>query len=231
VIGTETAMVELALAVAFLLATHFGLASKQVRPALVGRIGEGPYRGLYSLIAVAAFVLLAMAYNRAPYVELWHLAWGRHVTAVVMILASILAVAGLTERNPTSVGQEKALAHPEPARGIQRVTRHPVMWAVGLWAIGHILANGDLASLLLFGGVGALALVGTVLIDAKLARRFGDEWQAFAVRTSSVPFLAITRGHQRLALGETGWARIAGGLVLYLALVLVHPWLFGVPAH
>jgi uncharacterized membrane protein len=227
----EAAMVELALAVAFLLVTHFGLASTRLRPALVGRMGEGPYRGVYSLIALVAFVLLAMAYNRAPYVELWYLGWGRHVTAILMLLAAILLVAGLSERNPSSVGQEKALAHPEPARGIQRVTRHPVMWAVGLWAIGHLFANGDLAALLLFGGIGVLALAGTVLIDAKLARRFGDEWQAFAAHTSNVPFLAITRGHQRFALGEIGWARLAGGLALYLALVLAHPWLFGVPAH
>jgi len=223
-------MTQLVLAVAFLLATHFDIASTRLRGVLVARLGEGWYRAVYSLIALVAFVLLARAYDRAPYLELWSAGWTPYATAVLMVLASILAVAGLTTPNPTAVGQEKALEGAEPVRGVLRVTRHPFLWAVGLWAIGHGLANGDLASLLLFGGLGALALVGTLLIDAKLRARLGDRWRSFAGSTSNLPLLAVARGRQRLAPGEIGWLRLIGGVTLYVLLVFAHPWLFGVPA-
>ena len=64
--------------------------------------------------------------------------------------------------------------------GLLRITRHPFQWSVVLWAIGHIVANGDVASLLFFGSLGALSLWGSFLIDAKKARTMGADWTAFA---------------------------------------------------
>lgn len=224
-------MGELIVAAAFLWASHFGISSSRLRPALVGRIGETPYLVLYSLIALVAIFWLARAYDGAPYVELWYLGWAPWVAAVGMLLASILAVAGVTSASPTALGQASALEGSEPAHGIVRVTRHPFFWAVGLWAIVHILANGDLASLVMFGAFGALGLVGTVLQDAKKAARFGERWRTFAEHSSNLPFLAIAQGRQRLAVGEIGWMRLLGGVVLYAVLQFLHPWLFGVAVH
>jgi uncharacterized membrane protein len=75
-----------------------------------------------------------------------------------------------------------------------------------------------------------LALVGTASIDAKRRRALGAKWDAFAVQTSSVPFLAIAQGRQRLSLGEIGWWRIGLAVGVWALLAWAHPYLFGVRA-
>jgi uncharacterized membrane protein len=224
-------MTGLIAAAAFLLATHYGISSTPLRAWLVARLGERAYLGLYSLIALVAVVWVILSYARAPYVELWPperaLAW---VPLIVMPFALVLAVSGLSALNPTAVGAPDTLDRAEPVRGIFRVTRHPLMWGIGLWAAAHVVANGDLAALVLFATFGALALLGTALIDRKLALRRGADWQRFVAATSNLPFAAILAGRQQLALAEIGWWRVAVALVLCVALLAVHPWLFGASA-
>jgi uncharacterized membrane protein len=123
--------------------------------------------------------------------------------------------------------QAAALKADEPARGILRVTRHPIMWGVILWAAVHILARGDLASLVFFGGFLVLAALGTVLIDARKADTLGEDWKRFADVTSNVPFGAIVNGRNRFRFREIGWKRVGAGLALYLGLLAAHPYLFG----
>ena len=65
------------------------------------------------------------------------------------------------------------------------------------------------------------------MIDRKLAARRGADWQRFADASSNLPFAAILAGRQRLVLAEIGWWRIALALVIYVALLAAHPWLFG----
>jgi uncharacterized membrane protein len=221
-------MTELIAAAAFLLATHYGISSTPVRAWLVARLGERLYLGLYSLIALGAIIWVISAYARAPYAPLWPTpAWLAWVPLIVMPFALVLAVSGLSTLNPTAVGAPDTLGRAEPVRGIFRVTRHPFMWSVGLWAGAHIIANGDLAGLVLFATFGTLALLGTWLIDRKFAARRGADWQRFAAATSNLPFAAILAGRQRLVLTEIGWWRIALALVVYVGLLAAHPWLFG----
>jgi uncharacterized membrane protein len=221
-------MTELIAAAAFLLATHYGISSTPVRAWLVARLGERLYLGLYSLIALGAIIWVISAYARAPYAPLWPTpAWLAWVPLIVMPFALVLAVSGLSTLNPTAVGAPDTLGRAEPVRGIFRVTRHPFMWSVGLWAGAHIIANGDLAGLVLFATFGTLALLGTWLIDRKFAARRGADWQRFAAATSNLPFAAILAGRQRLVLAEIGWWRIALALVVYVGLLAAHPWLFG----
>lgn len=222
-------MIELVLALAFLFATHYGISSTGARDLLAGRLGELPYRIVYSLIAVLAFVWLVSAWRGAPYVMLWPPVTALHiVTHLCMLLAALLLVGGLSTPNPTAMDQMKALDRPEPARGVIRITRHPVMWAIGLWGIGHLVARGDLAAVLFFGGIAALALVGTRLLDAKYERRGGEAFRHFTSVTSVLPFAAIASGRQRLVFAEIGLARLGGALLLYAILLAAHPWLFGV---
>jgi len=115
-------------------------------------------------------------------------------------------------------------------KGILRVTRHPFLWGVAIWALGHLVVNGDRASLILFGSLLVLALSGTSSIDAKRKRALGEAWDGFAAQTSNVPFAAIVAGRQQLMLGEIGVWRILAAIAVYLALVLGHPWIAGVPA-
>ena len=222
-------MTQLIAAALFLLLSHFGISSTPLRPWLVARIGERPYLGLYSLIALGAIVWVIRAYARAFYVELWPVTAGTALVPLIVVpFAAVLAVAGLSTPNPTAVGAPaETLQGAETVRGIFRVTRHPFQWSVVLWAVAHVIANGDLAGLIMFGAFGALALIGTWLIDRKYAARRGADWQAFAAASSNLPFAAISAGRQHFVFAEIGWWRVILGLAVYLVLLAVHPWLFG----
>ncbi|MHB8815945.1 MAG: NnrU family protein, partial [Steroidobacteraceae bacterium] len=95
---------------------------------------------------------------------------------------------------------------------------------VGLWAATHLVLNGDVASLLLFGTFLVLAIGGTASIDAKRRRKFPERWPKFAQATSNVPFAAVARGGGRLApaLAEIGAWRIIAALVLYAVAFYLH---------
>ena len=212
----------LAIATAAFLLTHF-VSSTPLRPALVNAMGEWPYRGLYSAIAGITLAWMIWAYVQAPREALL---WTplRHVPAAVMPFALILVVTGYW-RNPTLVGAEKLLRSDDPARGMIRITRHPLMWGVMLWAAAHILARADVSSILFFGGFLVLAALGTVLMDARKGK--DRDFQRFAAVTSNIPFVAIAQGRNRIVWREIGWLRPLIGLALFVAVFLLHPWLFG----
>jgi uncharacterized membrane protein len=214
----------LAVATLAFLGTHF-VSSTPLRGALTGAVGERGYLAVYSLAAFATLGWMIWAYGRAPVQPLWP--GLRLVPAVVMPFALVFAAAALMSRNPTAIGQAGAMKSDAPARGIIRVTRHPLMWGIMLWGAAHVLARGDLASAVFFGGFVVLAGLGTVLIDARKARDLGADWQRFAAVTSNVPFGAIAGGRNRFVLGEIGLKRIGVGLALFVVLLLAHPYLFG----
>jgi uncharacterized membrane protein len=222
-------MLNLIVAALFLLGTHFGIASTSLRGELIGRVGEGLYRALYSLLAILALVWLVLAWRSAPFVALWPTTAGtRHLVLALMPLAFLLLVCAVTASNPTVVGQRPDPDAAAPATGIIRVTRHPFMWGVGLWAVLHLVANGDEASVIFFGSFIVLALGGTFLIDARRTRENVPGWGVFLQVTSNVPLAAIVERRQKLALGEIGLWRVALALALFVALFWLHPWLFGV---
>jgi len=216
----------LLLACAVFLATHY-LASTPLRARLVGAFGEKAYLGLYSLAAFATLGWMILAYYRAPSATLWFVPALRYVPLVIMPLALILIVCGLLTGNPALLGQERLLSSDEPARGIVRVTRHPLMWGIALWAAAHVLARGDAASLVFFGTFLVLALSGTVLMDRRKGATLGEDWRRFAAVTSNLPFRAIAAGRNRFDAAEIGWVRPALCLALYIALVFLHPLIFG----
>jgi uncharacterized membrane protein len=208
-------------ATAAFLATHF-VSSTPLRGAAVRAIGEWPWRAAYSLVAFATLYWMIWEYNRAPYEPLW--TGLRHLPSAVMPFVFILLVGGVA-RNPTAVGAEKLLESAEPARGMIRITRHPVMWAIMLWALAHALARGDVKSLIFFGGMFVLAALGTVAIDRKRASNPG--WRKFAAVTSNIPFVAIAQGRNRIAWGEIGLLKPVIGLAVFAVVFAAHPWLFG----
>ena len=215
----------LALACAVFLALHV-LPSTPLRGALAGRLGEGPYTGLFSLATLAAIVWMALAYRAAPYTPLWP--GLRHLPPAVMPFSLVLIACGVLTPNPTAVAAGRLLAKPEPARGIIRVTRHPVMWGIMLWAGAHILARGELKATIFFGTFLLLAAAGTRLQELRKAKTHGEDWKRFAALTSNIPFVAIAQGRNRFAAGEIGVVGVAFGLLLYGGLLLSHAWLFGV---
>lgn len=228
-------MISLLAAAAAFLAIHLLISGTTVRDALVRRLGEGPYMGLFSLISVGLLVWLGFAYAAAR-AEPWNLAYwgvtegGRHAQFAIQLVAFLFIVIGLATPNPTSVKQEGVLGKGDAVRGVLRITRHPFLWGVALWAVGHLIVNGDVASLILFGSMLVLALFGTASIDAKRKRALGETWTPFAAQTSNLPFGAIVSGRQKLKLGEIGLLRPLIALAVYVALLFGHPYLFGVPA-
>lgn len=225
-------MADLVLAAVAFIASHVGLSSTPLRAVLVRVLGVWPFTGLYSLLSVVLLIWLAMAYADAPYVETWVAGNpARHLALSVMVLACILLVSGFSPSSPTGMAFKPAPAPPVPA-GIFKVTRHPVMWAIGLWALVHMAANGDVASLVFFGSLGGLALVGTVLIDRKKRAALGEEWRGWEEGTSNLPFAALITGRASLTLREIGYGRLVAGLILYAVFFLAHEAVIGVtPFH
>jgi uncharacterized membrane protein len=199
------------------LATHF-VASTPLRPLLVNALGEWPYRGAYSLVALVTLVWMGWAYANAPREQLW--VGVREIPYLVMPFAFVLIACGYF-RNPTMVGAEKLLKSEDPARGMIRITRHPIMWGIMLWAVAHILARGDLRSVIFFGGLLGVAAIGTVLMDSR--KRSNADWARFAAVTSNVPFAAVLQGRNRVRWSEIGWKRPAIGLAAFALVLLVHP--------
>lgn len=224
-------MTSLIIAAAVFVLMHLLVSGTALRGAIVKVIGEGPYMGLFSLASLAVIVWLSMAYGdaRGSGAVFWGAATGaKHAALAIMLIALLFVVVGLTTPNPTSVKQEAVLSRPDAVKGMLRITRHPFLWGVALWAAAHLLVNGDTPSLILFGAMLALAVFGTTSIDAKRRKALGPEWDAFAAKTSNVPFAAILSGRQTLSIGEIGWWRIALAVLVWAALILAHPLLFGV---
>jgi uncharacterized membrane protein len=222
-------MLSLVLAGAFFLGLHLIVSGSPLRGTIVARTGERAFQGLFSLLSLIGLVWLSTAYARAAHVELWGPVDAlRPAVMALVLVAFLLAVLGLTTPSPTATGGESRLDAPDPAQGVLRITRHPFLWGVTIWAFAHLVVNGDAASLVLFGTLLVLALVGPLSIDAKRRRTFGERWDRFAAATSVVPFAAILQGRNALRLGELGWWRLALGVVLYLVFLGLHTRLFGV---
>ncbi len=224
--GSITALV---VATALFVVSHLALANAPLRDVIVTRLGEPRFLLLYSVLGIVLFIWAVAAYGAAPYEEVWWAGAGvRVIPLVLMPFAFILLVCGHFTPNPTAVMQDRLLNESEPAAGIIKITRHPAMWGITLWAAGHLLVNGDVASIIFMGAMLVLALAGMVLIDRKKQAKDPAGWARFAAVTSLVPFAALIGGRTTLRLSELGWWKIGLGVVLYLAFLHVHTWLFGV---
>jgi uncharacterized membrane protein len=209
------------------IAIHLGIAGTTLRDAMVQRIGDTSFRGVFSVLSIVTLVFLIWAWNAAPGALLWDAPdWLRWVLVFAMLPAFVLFVASVSGRNPTMIGPRDSAV--QPPRGIIRVTRHPMLWSFAIWAGVHIIGNGDTAALVFFGAFLVTALAGMPSIDAKLARRDSRTWQALSAATSIVPFAAIAQGRNQFVPNEIGLATPVIGVVVWIGLLLAHPWLFGV---
>ena len=224
-------MISLALAALAFLGIHLGVSGTVLRDRAVTALGLRGYMVTFSVASVGAIIWLVLAYQSAPYVPTWgQLQWWKPVMIVLMLPAFLLVVVGLTTPNPTAVAQE-GLVDRAP-QGIVRITRHPFLVGVALWSGLHLIGNGDVASLLFFAALAVTAVAGTVSIDAKRRRALGAKaWDAFASRTSIMPFAAILAGRNSLDVRGMGWWRPAAGVAAYALmlggyahLVGVSPW-------
>jgi uncharacterized membrane protein len=206
---------ELTLAFGVFLLSHSIPPLAPVRARLISRLGRRGYLAAYSVVSTAILVWLISAALRAPYVALWGRPdWSPWVPLLVMPIAFTLLVGGIITPNPLSVSFRAGTPrHP----GVLRFTRHPVLWAGALWAGAHLVANGDVAAVMMFGLFAALALAGMPLMDMRSRKTLGEaEWRRLVAQIKS-----RRDGH--------GLARaIVLGLAAYGGFLALHPWLIGV---
>ncbi len=214
-------MTEFLVAVALFLVAHVVPPAPPVRTRLIAWFGRRAYLFGYSLISLALIAWIIAAARRAPYVLLWNSApWQTLVPIVIMPLAAWLLVAGLADANPLSISLR--LADPQTQLGPAAVvTRHPVLWSFLLWAGSHVVPNGDVISLILFGSMVLLAIAGFVIIDRRSRQRLGKEcWQTLAAGTSIVPFAAIFAGRAHVTLSMRLLLFLAIAVAIYLWFLL-----------
>lgn len=202
-------MTALTAAVLLLVASHAVPVHAAVRRALTGRLGLRGFRILHSLVSVLALAAVVAAYRQAePGLWIWYPAFeARWLTIGVMLPVTALLVGRFTQRPA------------EEPYGVYRITTTPGSMAVLLWSLGHLAAVGDQRRVILFAGMLAIALVSLVR-NAGVARPRG--------LLGTIPFARILLGRERLVPGETGAWRPALALLLYAALLALHPLVFGV---
>lgn len=163
------------------------------RDAQVARLGEKPWKGLYTVLAIAGFVLLVIGYGQArqsPVVLYTPPVALRHVALLLLLPVFVLLLAAYL-----------------PGR-VKTAAKHPMLLATKLWATAHLLANGNLADVLLFGGFLAWAVADRISMKRRVQR--------------PLPGAPAGRFNDPIA--------IVGGLALYALFVKFgHAWLIGVP--
>lgn len=135
------------------LGAHVFVTMRDHRAAVVARIGEWPYRGLFSLVSIIGIVLIGYgfaAYRAAGPIAVWYPpGWTRHIVVALMWPASIMIAAAYIPGN------------------IKRVLKHPMLVGVKTWAFAHLCANGDLGSIILFGSVLAWAVYDRITLKRR----------------------------------------------------------------
>ena len=223
----DASHVTLGLATLAFVGGHLVLSSGPVRGRLVGLIGEGPFRGLYSILAAGTLVWMVESYRFALDTRLWTVgAFGPPILYVSMFLASIFLACSLTPSNPTLAGLDDVPPAATSAYGIFAVARHPMLVSFALWSGAHLVVRGDVAGLIFFGGFFVLAILGMIHIDARQrASAVGAAaagWAAFEAATSRTPFLALIQGRARVRLKELGPARLVAGVLLFVVMLFAH---------
>ncbi len=206
-------MTQFLLALAVFLALHSVPAIPAIRTVLVERLGRRAYLVLYSLVSLATLGWVFHAAFRLDYVPLWDPApWQAWLALMASPIALFLLVTGLVSPNPASITFRRG----DAAYGaITTVTRHPVLWGFLFWAFGHLVANGDLRSLMLFGVFVLFALFGMLMAERRGSKR-NPAWNEITATTSIVPFAAVVVGRTRLRIDRA----MIIGFIIALALTI-----------
>jgi uncharacterized membrane protein len=203
-------------------------AAPAVRRRLIRSLGEAGFLAGYSLLSLVLFALLLRATLAAPYLPVWPPArWTWLFPLVGVPLALVLLCAGAVAPNSLSIAFVPG-GH-DPARpGAVALTRHPILWGLGLWGLAHVPPNGHVVGLVLFGGLGGFALLGLAMVERRRRRALGDRWATLAAGTSFLPFMALLAGRARWPRdGRTLAGMLAGLGLAGLLLGGLHAWLFG----
>jgi uncharacterized membrane protein len=144
---------------------------------------------------------------------------------VLLFIALVTLVSGTLTKNPTQVMGDAALDN--EISGMLKITRHPIQWGILLFAIGHLIANGDTASVFFFGTFVLVSLAGMFSMDARKRQEEDPRWQQFMQQTSMVPFAAIVSGRLSFTAADINWMGLVAGIGLYAAVYWLHDMVAG----
>jgi uncharacterized membrane protein len=183
---------------AVFIGSHVIAAVPAMRRALIARFSERGFLLAYSTMSVGLFAWLIVTAMGSPTTALWAPApWAYWVTVILMPFAALLLGASLLAPNPLSIALVPDTFDPERP-GAVAITRHPILWGLGLWGLSHVPPNGDTVMLTLFGGLGFFAFVGMAIVERKKRSSLGQgRWRSLAARTSYLPFVALLAGRAR----------------------------------
>jgi uncharacterized membrane protein len=210
-------------------ALHVGVSGSSIRQIMVERLAERGFQIIFSVLSVLLLIWMITAYRNAPVTQLWSVPAFMWLPVLLMPIACILNVCAYSSPNPTAIGGGKFLKQEEAAKGIFRVTRHPLMSAIAIFAATHMFVAGEVSGLIFFAGLLLTAVFGPTSIDKKLRLKNAESFDRFAAVTSIVPFAAILQGRNRFSLGEIGLMRLGGGLLLYVVFLFAHEYLSNIP--
>lgn len=201
--------------------THFAM-SHPLRAPLVKALGAGGFQIAYTVVSFATLAWVYFAFKAALPADLagsgeigWVIATALTLPAMILLAGSLIGNPAL----PTPMAEAQARAEP---RGVFTVTRHPMMWGIGLWAASHIILFWSTRTLITALAMGILALVGAKLQDAKKEQLMGAAWAQWESKTSYWP-----RWGKLLSVGAVP---LVVGTALWLGGSWLHLWQAGIPA-
>ncbi len=204
--------------------SHIAPSVLSIRNQLVRRLGEGPFRGLYSLVSFAFFIPLVWVYAAHKHAgpQLWSLPHGIALLSLMyvgMAVAFTLLLAAVMRPSPAAVVPGDATP-----TGVFRITRHPLFMGIALFALLHLLPNGGAADVAFFGGFVVFVLIGGWHQDQRKLATAGPQFARFYAAT---PFLPFTGTATLQGVREMSPQVIAAGVVLTVVVRYFHASLFG----
>ncbi len=226
----------LALACAFFLCIHLMVSGTTLKEQIIGGIGGIAYYSLFSLFSIAGLIWMSVAFALALGNQdgFNHVFWTaplflRIIALVGNFVAFLLIVLGFLSPSPTNLLALYRLPD-KSVHGIIRVSRHPILAGIGLWALLHLICNGNLAAWLYFGSILALCALGANNIDRKRLALMGDVYASIKKRTSIIPFVAIIEGRTAFIPDELGYARMFLAASTFAVVAVLHELLFAIRA-
>jgi uncharacterized membrane protein len=224
---------EYAAAFACFLLSHILPAQSSVRSKLVKLLGSRGYLALYVGVALIVLWWLIDASERAPLVVLWYQQpWQRWVPIAVMPVVCLLLAFAIGAPNPLSFGGARSGDFDPNNPGIVGIVRHPILWAIIFWAASHVVPNGDLAHVMLFGTFVGLSFLGMMILDRRKRKQLSfARWDDLARLTSNNPFRAADASLLRAwSIPEAMW-RFLIALLIYVSFLIFHEIIIGVSPH
>ena len=202
----------------FFFISHSIPTRPKVKAQIVARLGTTGFTLAYSALSTFALIVLIWVARTAPHVTLWQWAeWQNHIALTGMCVATLLVALTLGRPNPLSFGGWGHARYDPKHAGIIGWVRHPLLLVLLIWSLSHLLPNGDLAHVIMFGCFAVFSLLGVKLIDRRKKRQLGaEEWSRLS--------------HTKRAFTPTlnGSVRLVVGLVLYGLIIWAHEPVIGI---